>query len=366
MHFHVGVRGDQHPEWGGVSERLRSMWPLYNIMMLYLGLKKGHDDDETIIARLITVLKEVKEVRKVVCLALDHVWDENGKARPERSDYWVANAFVLHLRGLLPDKVLYGASVHPYRDDFKERVAECVDAGAVLLKWLPSAQQFTLAHPKAREAVKFLATAKGGKALPLLLHVGGEYAVPTTDERTKSYDYLTWGFWDGFWNAFRRDKWHRPDVSGIRRTLNEGLDAGATIIMAHCGLPYFAAHARLLEHDDFPEVKRYLHRTADGQTGTGRVFADVSALVTPFRRSYFDDIAKLPRDLLLFGSDYPTPVFELSADLDEAWRDFRAVLAGHAERIVVPQDNAVDVHYRELERVFPGHPMFTNFDRYLG
>ena len=367
VHFHVGVRGDVHPEWGGISERLRKMWPLYDIMLLYLGVKRGDDTDEKVIQRIVDVIHEAQEVDKVVCLALDHVWEEDGTARPDRSDFWTANAFVRHLRDLVPEKVLFGASVHPFRPDFRERVLECIEQGAVLLKWLPSAQQFTLAHPKARAALEFLATAKGGEPLPLLLHVGGEYAVPTTDPRTHAYDFLSWGFWDRFWNMWRspKERWFEPDVAGIRRTLDAGLQAGATIIMAHCGLPYFMAHAELFEHDDFPVVREYLQRTAEGRTGKGWCYADVSALVTPFRRGYFDEIAKLPRELLIFGSDYPTPVFELSADLDEAWRDFKAMLDGHPERIAVPQDNIVDVHSRELAHFFPGHPMFTNFDRYL-
>ena len=68
---------------------------------------------------------------------------------------------------------------------------------------------------------------------------------------------------------------------------------------------------------------------------------------------------------MLFGSDFPTPVFELSADLAEAWRDFKAMLNGDIWRFIVPQGNPIDVNARELGHAFPGHPMFTNFDRYL-
>jgi hypothetical protein len=45
--------------------------------------------------------------------------------------------------------------------------------------------------------------------------------------------------------------------------------------------------------------------------------------------------------------------------------DFRAVLAGHLDRVVVPQDNLIDVNYRELQHFFPGHPLFTNFSTLL-
>jgi predicted TIM-barrel fold metal-dependent hydrolase len=364
MHFHVGLRGDRHPEWGHISERMRAMWPRYEIFLLYAGLEKGRDTDDALMARAIRTIDDAS-IDGVVCLALDHVWRADGSPDRDASDFWVANEYILHLRERLPSKVLFGASVHPYRSDFEERVLECVERGAVLLKWLPSAQQFSLADPKVRRALEFLATARRGAPLPLLLHVGVEYAVPTSDERTRPYDYLSWGFWDRFRNFWRRERWHTPDVSGTLRTIDAALDMGAVIIMAHAGLPYFAARAALLEHDDFPIVRDYLERTRRAETGRGKVLADLSACATPFRKRYFDELARLPEDLLLFGSDFPTPVFELTADLEEAWQDFRAMLAGRLERIAVPQDNPIDVNVRELAHFFPGHPLFTNFARLL-
>ena len=89
------------------------------------------------------------------------------------------------------------------------------------------------------------------------------------------------------------------------------------------------------------------------------------ACATPFRKQSFPKLSKLPQDSLLYGSDFPTPVFELSADLKEAWRDFKAILKGDLSRIIIPQDNLLDLNYRELSTAFPGHPMFTNFRQLL-
>jgi hypothetical protein len=58
-------------------------------------------------------------------------------------------------------------------------------------------------------------------------------------------------------------------------------------------------------------------------------------------------------------------VFELSADLDEVIEDFKAVMDGQWERVVVPEDNLIDVNYHELQHFFPDHPMFTNFHTLL-
>jgi hypothetical protein len=281
---------------------------------------------------------------------------------------WVDNDYVLDLRQSLGEKVLLGASVHPYDPAFQSRVSKYVDKGAVLLKWLPSAQQIDLADGRVRDALTFLATARDGAPLPLLLHNGPEYAIPSSDPRTSSYDCLSWTWWDEFTNSLRgAQRWHRPDTRRVEENLKAGLAAGGVIIFAHCGLPYYAPNrfAQFLERSELKTISRYLYDfPADAPAG-GRCYADVSACVTPFRRTYFEIIKGLPPQSLLFGSDFPTPVFELSADLGEVMEDFKAVMGGQWDRVVVPEDNLIDVNYRELQHFFPNHPMFTNFDAFL-
>ena len=115
---------------------------------------------------------------------------------------------------------------------------------------------------------------------------------------------------------------------------------------------------------DLGSVKDWLDANAKASY-TGRCYADLSALCTPLRKSFFPKIAKLPSDYLLYGSDFPTPAFELYADAAEVRSDFKAVMDGHFERLIVPQDNLLDVNYRGLRQAFPGHPLFTNFARKL-
>jgi hypothetical protein len=144
------------------------------------------------------------------------------------------------------------------------------------------------------------------------------------------------------------------------------------IILAHCGLPYFFPKplGRYFDHSEFSAVRSYLERTArhefktardDGTEIEGKCYADVSSLVTPFRKSHFDDVRALPQQLLLYGSDFPTPVFELSADRREMMADLRAILKGELHRIIVPQDNLLDVNYREMQHAFRGSQLFSNF-----
>ena len=143
-----------------------------------------------------------------------------------------------------------------------------------------------------------------------------------------------------------------------------GLNEGAVIIFAHTGLPYFSTN-KILEHSEFDAVKEYLQKYSLHSSVKGKCYADLSATVTPVRKAFFNKIKSLPEDYLLFGSDFPTPVFELSADIKENIEDLKAIIKGHFERIIVPQDNLLDVNFRELNHYFPGHKMFTNFANFL-
>ncbi len=282
------------------------------------------------------------------------------KPRPDLTNMYVSHEYVLELQQSVGDKVLLGASVHPYAVDFSDRVRKAVGQGAVLLKWLPSAQDIDLASDKAGRALRELAhLGPSGGALPLLLHTGAEYAVPPMNDQTPSLDFHSWSRWDSFWNRFRGSKkWRTPDIRKVEENVRAAVEEGAVIIFAHCGLPYFASRplSGWLEHSDFGCVCDYLRENAELPEGSGGYFADLSACCTPFRQDFFPKIAKLPPEYLVFGSDFPTPVFELSADAREVWRDFRAMLRGDLDRIVVPQDNLLDVNLRELKGAFQDTP----------
>ena len=362
MHCHVAIPGQPGSELGFISQSMLDSVP-FQIFLLYNRLKASEVSDDRLRTEVLRVIGE-SSVNRVVCLALDAVYDTAGSRRLDLTTMYVPNEFVLGLRAELPDRILYGASVHPYDPHFADRVKQAVDDGAVLLKWLPSAQQIDLADPRVLTALQVLADAgAGGFPLPLLLHVGFEGSIISTDRRTMSYDYLSWGLWDRIRNVLRRPRWHVPDLAKVHANLEGGLQAGACIIFTHCGLPFFATNlvTGMLEHSELKAVGDYLRRFP-GQSGTirGKAFTDLSACVTPFRERYFEKLGRLPAGSLLVGSDFPVPIFELSADRKENLRDLKAIVEGHLERVVVPQDNLLDVNLRELQRAFPGHPMFGN------
>jgi predicted TIM-barrel fold metal-dependent hydrolase len=370
MHVHVGIRGDgQYQGMGHFSEDFLKN-QIFDVFLMFAHVKREEANDDGLIDKLVQVLYDTK-VNHIVCLALDHYFDPvTGKGDSDRSKMWVANEFitdVLQQIKRISEKILFGASVNPNdRMNFERRTRECVEAGAVLMKWVPSSQGINLADAHVRDSMIFLASAgKGGKPLPLLLHVGPEHSIPPPDEKMLSYDFLSWNTWDRVFNIFRR--WHKPDVKAIRANIEAALNAGATIIFAHCGTPYFKApwYKGPSEHSDFDVVSDYLRRTARNEF-KGKCYADISAFVTPMRKPYFEKIKQLPEDLLLFGSDYPNPVFELSAGPEEWWDDLKhIILDGQVWRLVVPEDNLLDANYRELRHYFGEHPLFSNAHRLL-
>lgn len=371
MHVHVGLCGDTEPmRFGHFSAEYRKT-AAFKVFLKYAGIKAGELSDETIRRKTIEVIDKSK-IGKVVCLALDHYFDsKTGDAEPYRSHMWVSNEYIadrLRSDPLVRDKILLGASVSPNdRGNFQRRVDECVREGAVLMKWLPSAQGINLADDHVRDAMVYLSTAKpGARPLPLLLHTGPEYAIPTPTDREWMvvFNYLSWSDSDAriHKRILDRESLCVPDVARANSNIEAALNAGAVIIFAHCGTPYFTTNPNL-EHSDFEIVKTYLARSANGEF-RGKCYADISAFAIPFRRPFFDDLKKLPSHTLVYGSDFPVPVFELSAGPAEWFDDlWNVIKSGKLDRIVIPEGNLLDVSLSEMCRVFKGRPeVFTEFN----
>ena len=169
--------------------------------------------------------------------------------------------------------------MHPYRSDWKEELDKCIRNGAVLCKWIPSSQQIDITNEKCFPVYDYLAEHN----LPLLVHSGPEYSIPTSDER---------------FIEFNNPKY-----------LRTALDRGVTIIIAHCALPYFGALDTKYQDD----MEEFFKLFEESKNKPWKLYADLSAVAEPLRNVYVPDIlARIPQERLLFGSDYPLPASELS------------------------------------------------------
>jgi len=276
IHVHFGAPPDKESGCFWSEEFAHSA--AYVAMLLITRFLFKNVDIRAIRHHLLGAINSSKCVDQSVLLAMDQVYSESGVAQPHATPLYVPNRYIAVLARSEP-RVLFGCSIHPYRFDWRDELEYCLENRAVLCKWIPSSQLIDPGHPNCLAFYKKLAE----HHLPLLTHTGPEYAIPTSE---KAY------------NEFNNPK-------HMRRALDEGV----TVILAHCALPYFW----FLDGDYQVDFDEFLKLFDEAQRKGWRLYADVSALCTPLRSPYIETIKeRVPADRLVFGSDYPIPLFELS------------------------------------------------------
>lgn len=276
IHVHFGAPEDQVSGcyW---SEEFTKSPAFFGMLLITRNLFK-HINLKNIKKHMFRVLNKSKFTDKAVFLALDMVYDEGGNSHlKDKTHLYVPNEYIVQL-AQENSKVLFGASVHPYRPDWRDRLDYCLQQKAVLCKWLQSSQLINPANPKCIPFYQKLALHR----LPLLCHGGPEYSVPTSD---KSYA-----------------EYNNP------KYLRTALDQGVTVIIAHCATPYFGA----IDEDYQDDFEEFLKLFQEADAKGWNLFADLSAICTPFRSPYAEKIqAEIPANRLLYASDYPVPISEL-------------------------------------------------------
>ena len=277
--------------------------------------------------RLLRVINRSQYVAKSVLLALDEVYDENGQVHRDLTHLCVPNDCIIEIAAANP-RVLFGASVHPYRPDWEARLDECLENKAVLCKWVPSSQRIDPQHSKCLPFYKKLAET----GLPLLCHVGPEKAIPPFDDALQNVN--------------------RPSL------LRTALDTGVTVIMAHAALPllpppleddsYFRELVALVEEADA--------RDKDEAAKKWRLYADLSAINLGPRNFYIDEVKKhIPVERLIFGSDYPIPILDISQKPHiSIWHWLKHFFQ------TVAAKNPLDKNYLLIKNMDFGDALFTN------
>ena len=271
----AGARIDVHVHLAGVgtqgsgcwtSERLQRRATFRGLRLLY-GITDEqirHTLDQDWAAMVAGLVAE-SELDYAVVLGFDGVYDRRGELDRERSQMMVPPRWVFEVceryTNLLP-----GPSLNPNRADALERLEECIERGASLIKWLPSVQAI---DPASRSLIPFYRRlAEIG--IPLLVHAG-------TGEQT-----------------FRMVA---PELGGLER-LKLPLEMGVPIICAHTAAPVHYAR----EPDPFPELRSMLRRYP-------HLWVDNSGLANPARFLHLPRLIEDPlfRERMLHGSDFPVP-----------------------------------------------------------
>lgn len=319
MHIHFGAPRDEYSGcyW---SKEFTKTAAYYAMLLLTKSLFKKVTV-QRVQDQLLKVINSSSLIEKGVLLALDEVYDENGIVHKDKTHLHTPNRYLAQL-AQENERVLFGASVHPYRLDWREELDYCLQHQAVLCKWIPSSQLIDPGHGKCVPFYQKLAQHN----LPLLSHAGPEYAIPTSDEK---------------YNELNNPKY-----------LRAALDEGVTVIIAHCALPYFYK-LDIPYQDDLDEFLKLFEEA--GQKGW-KLYADISAITGPMRAPYVQMIIdSVPEDRLLFGSDYPIPISGLSYHSRLsffAWIKF----LGQLLRI----KNPLDQNMRIIEKMAFDASIFTN------
>ncbi|MGD9850565.1 MAG: amidohydrolase family protein [Nitrospirales bacterium] len=252
------------------GKMLRS--PLFKFLLWKHGL--AVDDpasaNRKYVQDLLQELCASQFVSQAVLLGMDGVYANNGRLDFNATEFLISNDYVLTQAKTYPDKFLAGVSINPQRSDAIEELHRCAEAGAVLVKVLPNAQQFDPGHDRYKKFYRALAALR----MPLLSHVGYEFSLIGKDQSV-------------------------GDPNRLRMALEEG----ATVIAAHA-----CSYGLMMYEKFFPTLLSFVNHYSN-------FYADVSALTLPNRMRMLRRLRHHPEvfDRLLFGTDYPLSVFHLPA-----------------------------------------------------
>lgn len=258
-HVHLSATVMPH---GRMSQKLLNSIP-FRFMRWRLGLDpEGDAFDSDLVTLIDRLIGDTPGLDACVMLAFDAVHDFEGRRDDANTHLYVSNDYVRETCAKHPKRMLFGASVHPYRTDAVAELERCVANGAVLIKWLPIVQNFNPADPRCEPFYEAMAALN----IPLLAHTGGEQSLPNLDKSVASPDLL---------------------IPALKR--------GVKVIMAHCGTRSTAADTDYVPH--FVRLaKEYEH-----------CYGDTAALNLPTRSYAYKTILNDPivREKIVHGSDWP-------------------------------------------------------------
>jgi len=265
--------------------------------------------DEIYVAKIAGWLAE-SQLDAALLLAQDEVYQADGTRR-DFGAFHVPNDWLLDVCKRHPE-FLPAVSIHPARRDALDELDRCLALGARALKLLPNCHDVNCSDPRFDPFWERMAEA----GLPFLAHTGGEMTVPVAN---RAYE--------------------NPEV------LRRPLEIGVRCIAAHC-----ASSSGPFSPDYFDTLVAMMREFPN-------LYADTSALNTPFRSKALGKVLAAPPDILdrvIHGSDYPVPV--------GAWYPrLRGQISAPARREAAAETNPLQRDYLLKRAVGFGDRHFTRF-----
>jgi predicted TIM-barrel fold metal-dependent hydrolase len=258
--------------------------PFHRLKLKVYMSSAGVDDedkaDPQAVARLVSLVRNIKGHGKHRLLAFDKNYRSDGSVNLEKTEFYVPNEYVFELAERYPELFVPNISVNPYRPDALAELEKWARRGARVVKWLPNAMGIDPSDPKCDSFYEKM------KELDLILlsHGGEEKAVEAEEDQKLGNPLL----------------------------LRPALDHGVKVIVAHC--------AGLGSNEDLDDKNRKVVdnfelflRLMDEKRYQGLVFGEISAM-TQFNRAGKLRTMLAREDLherLVNGSDYPLPAVNI-------------------------------------------------------
>ncbi|MDP6837667.1 MAG: amidohydrolase family protein [Planctomycetota bacterium] len=254
----------------------------YRAYLSASGVEEGPRADDEYLARFLDLAHYALPGARFFLLPFEAAYGSSGVLDEERTPFQVPNAYAREVVDKYPDTFLSAVSVHPYRADALEVLAEYAASGARLVKWLPNSMGMDPADPACDEF--YSALKEHGMAL--LVHVGQEEAFATEMDQELA-------------NPLR---------------LRRPLDAGVKVIAAHCGSLGTALDLDDPARPQVPCFQLFL-RLMGEERYRGLLFGEISAVTQVNRYGECLETLLERRDLhprLVHGSDYPLPALNIA------------------------------------------------------
>lgn len=281
-HVHLIGMGDS-PSGAWINPQMRSLaHPIQWLQRaFYLNASCAEDDgrsDRRFVERLVWLHDQLPAGVKLMLLAFDYHYGENGQRRLEASAFHTPDAYAAAVVRQYPGRFEWIASVHPYRRDAVAALREAARNGARAVKWLPAAQGMDPASPLCDPFYEAAAELD----IPLLVHAGAELAVHG-------------GNTEDYGNPLR-----------LRRPLEHGV----RVIVAHCASLGHGVDLDRGTKGASVSAFALFKRLMDEPRYDGLLFGDLSAITQVNRVGAALDTVVTRQDWhgrLLNGSDYPLP-----------------------------------------------------------
>lgn len=234
--------------------------------------------DESYVERMHNLLDGMRPGCKLLLLAFDRHYGEDGRPLLEQTALYVPNEYAMAVAHRHPRYFEWAASIHPYRQDCVAALERARRGGARAVKWLPAAMGIDPSSPRCDRFYSALARLD----VPLISHGGLERAVHVGERQ------------------------HLGNPLLLRRALEHGV----RVVIAHCAT---AGDDRDLDRGPggpYVESFALFSRLMDDARYERNLFGDISAVTQTNRAG--PALARLLERTdwhgrLLNGSDYPLP-----------------------------------------------------------